>query len=290
MPRSARVHSLTLAAAIFAAGCAGDSVVVLPTEPAAGPARDSSGSVPSTPAPTAPAPDLRIYYLHDELVADFQGLATVGAVEDPSGDPPDLGAVSWSSSDSLVLSFADPSRWATYALARGGGAAEVSASALGTTVRKSVVVHPRPTQLADPDSAPVVITDFRVGEVAGYGWLTLVPFAALQARGDAPVMLLEMELLVSGLPASLPCATNRIISRERRPLVVESYGDWELEHSILGTLTPDAEATLRIIVRDEKGGTWLVEAKGPVRPVGSPTTYGPGDGSPWSCGAVIDPP
>lgn len=274
MRLSVEVHTLLFLSVLAVAGCS-DGSAEMPT-----------GLVAPVPATTPPSGlTFRIRGVPSEMV---QGSSAWAAAEAVDAEWNLLeSATTWYSTDTNVVAFATPQHPATHVRTRTPGTAEVTARAwaLGLTATTTVTVHPRPTQLTHADSAPVVISNFRVGELTYREEPTFVPLATLRSRSAGTLVLLEMEFIVPGLSSMVPCATNREISRSGVPraLTVESYGDWELEMSALGTRDPDAEAILRIIVRDEASRTWLVEAKGPIEPLSLPTTYSSGDASPWSC-------
>lgn len=279
MRRSHGIHTLALATVL--AGCSGDAEGRLPTEAAA----------TLMPGASPPAPPtgghLRVNGILPELV---EGATAIGAVWEGLSRPARLPGLTWASSDKRVLDIIGTLGPNAQVGARAAGTASVTAHSAGVTVRQEVVVHPRPGQVTAPDSAPVLITGFRVGELSGGTWSTLVPLATLRSRDGRPLMLLEMELVVPGLPPLLPCFTNMALLAAPRWLVGFQYGDWEVAYAPPAAREPGAEATLRIVVRDEAATTWRVEMRGPVEPVALPTEDFGGHPLGWHCAPRLELP
>ena len=270
---SQRIHTVMLVSAIVVAGCSTEPSAPLPSEPRA--------------APAIAPPRLHVSWLPPEVVIGTTAMALLSAF-DSAWNPLELPSVRWSSSDTSVVAIGQASQHAAQMEARSVGTSLVSAEALGATRRQQVVVYSRPTQVTVPDSAPIEIADFSVGVLSeSYNF---VPQARLRAKGNTTLMLLEMELEVAGVPPIAPCATSRVVTVVPRPLVGEVYGDWELEFGAPGLWDPEAEATLRIIVRDRDAKTWLVEARGPLRNLEPPASYTGGPITPWSCAIRATPP
>lgn len=278
MRRFEGIHTLAIAAVL--AGCTSGAEGRLPTEAAA----------TLMPGASPPAPPTGGRFRISILPELVQGATAHGEVWDGVTGPAQLPGTTWASSDTRVLDIVGTLGPVASVGARAAGTATVAASAPGVAVRLPVVVHPRPGQVTAPDAAPVLITDFRVGELADGRWPALVPLATLRSRDGRPLLLLEMELVVPGLPPLMPCFTNMALADVPRWLVGFAYGDWEVAYAPPAAREPGAEATLRIIVRDGAATTWLVEARGPVEPVALPTEDFGGHPLGWHCAPRLELP
>lgn len=279
MRRFQGIHTLAFAAII--AGCTAGAEGPLPTGVAAKLMPKASPHVPPTGGP------FRVNGIPPEFV---QGATANGQLWEGLTRPAPLPGSTWASSDERVLDVIGTLGPNASVGARAAGTATVTASAPGVTVRLPVVVHPRPGHVTEPASAPVLITGFHVGELSDGHWPAFVPLAMLSSPNGRPLMLLEMELVVPGLPPLMPCFTNMALSDVPRWLVGYVHGDWELAYAPPGARDPGADATLRIVVRDEAATTWLVETTGPVEPIARPTEDLGGHPPGWHCSPRLDLP